>query len=580
MDFKKKIERSILEIVEENFPRVSFKEIKVEHPRIPEHGDYSTSIALEIGKKLKKNPKEIAEFLMSSLEAKKLKLFEKIEVAEPGFLNFWLKKEVLVKTLLKIIKEKDKFGSGKTRKTILIDYSSPNIAKPFGIGHLRSTIIGQAIYNIYKFLGWKCIGDNHLGDWGTQFGKLIFQLKKEKLEGKSEKEKNKILKKLSVEELEKLYVKFHQQAQQNPGMEEEARRWFKKLEEGDREARKIWKILRDLSLKEFQRIYKLLNVKIDYMLGESFYEGMLESVIKEAIRKKVAVKSEGALIIKFPKDILPPAILLKSDGATTYFTRDLATVKYRLKRWKPDLIVYEVGKEQTLHFKQLFWAVELLGWAKRERFYHLSHGLVRFKEGKLSTRKGRTVHLEDVLKEAIEKAKKIVEKSETSRNLSEKEKERIAKVVGIGAVKYNDLSQHPSRDIIFSWQKILNLQGNSAPYLQYTFCRCQSVLKKTKFKGFREIRVQDFNKEEEEILRTIYKFPEVVREAAQTFSPNLICNFAFDLSQKYNLFYKLHPIIKADDFELRNFRLAITKAVAQLLKSCLSLLGISLPEKM
>ncbi len=550
---------------------ITGKEARIEHPADAGHGDYSTNIAMEA----KLDAKEIARKIEDN------PMFEKVEVAGPGFINFFLTKEFLLDTITQILRQKEKYGGAEQGKTLVIDYSAPNIAKPFGIGHLRSTIIGQALYNIYEFLGWQCIGDNHLGDWGTQFGELIYQLKKDKLKDKAGKEKNKILEDLTIEELEKLYVKFHEEAEKTPKMGEEARSWFKKLEKGDKEAKEIWQACVDLSLKEFDRIYKLLAIKIDCALGESFYQGMLKKVIDEAIKKKIATKSQGALIIKYPQEKLPPAMILKSDGATTYLTRDLATIKYRLKKWKPDLILYEVGAEQYLHFKQLFWAVELLRWAKREKFFHVAHGLIRFKEGKLSTRKGRTIHLEEVLKEAIKRARKIIEQSETGRGLSKEEKEKVGEAVGIGAVKYNDLSQHYSGDIIFDWDKILNLKGNSGPYLQYTFARCQSVLRKAEYKVKDEkIKSIDLNKEEEDILRIIYEFPEVIEEAAKNFSPNLICNFIFGLAQRYNLFYTLHPIIKAETPELKVFRLALTAAIAQVLKNALSLLGISAPEKM
>jgi len=534
-------------------------------------------VAMVIAKKVKKNPLEIARVLVNKLISLKVYkfYFERVEVAAPGFINFFLKKSVLINELKRILRERDKYGSSKIGKgkTVVIDYSSPNIAKPFGIGHLRSTIIGQAIYNIYRFLSWKCIGDNHLGDWGTQFGKLIVAIKKwgdeKNLEG------------LSINDLEKLYVKFHQEAESNLRLEKEGRVWFKRLEEGNKEARRIWQACVNISLKEFERIYQLLGVRFDYALGESFYDGMLKEIVKEIKEKKVVIESQGALIIQYPNNELPPAMILKSDGATTYLTRDLATIKYRLKRWRPDLIIYEVGADQTLHFKQLFRAVELLGWAKREKFFHVAHGLIRLKGGKFSTRKGLTIHLEDVLKEAIERAEEIIEQSETRRYLSEKERKEIAKIVGIGAVKYNDLSQHYSQDIVFEWDKILKLKGNSAPYLQYTYTRCQSVFRKAKLKLVpREIKITDFKLEEENILRTIYKFPEVVQEAAEEFSPNLICNFAFNLAQKYNLFYDTYPIIKAETQELKIFRLALTAAVSQILKNSLLLLGIAVPEKM
>ena len=564
------------EIMEIRKVKVVASDLVLEFPEDERFGDYSANFAMRRWQDFGfKNPREFANFLAKKLQKDKdlAKIVSKIEVAGPGFINFFLKKEFFIEELKRILKEKNKYGSiiiGKG-KTVVIDYSSPNIAKPFGIGHLRSTIIGQALYNIYKFLGFKCIGDNHFGDWGTQFGKLICAVKKwgEKKIGD-----------YSIEDLEELYIKFHKEIEENPRIEEEGREWFKKLEEGDKEAKKIWRAFVKISLKEFTKIYKLLGIKIDYALGESFYEEMLKDIIKEAREKKIAIESQGALIIKYPHNELPPAMILKSDGATTYLTRDLATVKYRLKKWKPDLIIYEIGVDQELHLKQLFRAVELLGWDKT-KFFHVAHGLYRKTTGKFSTRRGETIHLEEVLKEAILRAREIVQNSETGRGLSEEEKEKVAKMVGIGAVKYNDLSQHYSKDIVFDWEKILNLKGNSAPYLQYTFVRCQSVLRKVKFKTLpKKIEAIDFNLEEEDILREIYKFPEIVQEAAEKFSPNLICNFIFDLAQKYNFFYDLHPILKAKTEELKIFRLALTMAVAQVLKNSLNLLGISAPEKM
>lgn len=569
---KEKIKRMLKDSVKKIFPGLEIPEFQIEYPEKKELGDYSTNLAFQIAKIVKKSPLEIATQISDSI--KRDKTFEKIEVKNPGFINFFLSIDFLFEEVKKILKDKENYGKSRIGegKTVIIDYSSPNIAKPFGIGHLRSTIIGQALYEIYKFLGYKTIGDNHLGDWGTQFGKLIFAIKKW---GKKK------IKEYSVLELEALYVKFHKELEKNPQLEQEGREWFKKLEEGTREARKIWKTLIKISLKEFKKIYKLLDVKFDLMLGESFYEPMLKEILKELKEKKIAKESQGALIVEFPNNQLPPIIAQKSDGTTTYFTRDLATIKYRLKKWNPDLIIYEVGADQKLYFQQLFKTVEILNWTKKTRFVHVAHGLYRTKTGKFSTRRGETVHLEEVLKEAIEKAREIIEKSENCRGLTEKEKEKISKIVGIGAVKYNDLSQHPSKDIIFDWGKILNLKGNSAPYLQYTFVRCHSILQKSKIE-FKTLKLipEKLNSEEINILREIRKFPEIVQEAGEKFSPNLICNFVFDLAKSYNNFYNLYPILKERDKSVKNFRLALTKCVAQVIKNSLSLLGIKVPKKM
>jgi len=552
---------------------LSDKKAIVEVPDNFSYGDFSTNLAI----KEKLNPKEIAEKLKAS------PLFEKVEVVN-GFINFFLKPEYFLENLKQILKQKEKYGQSKLGKdkTIVIDYSAPNIAKPFGIGHLRSTIIGQAIYNLYKFLGYKCIGDNHLGDWGTQFGKLIFQI-----ELKVQNEKLKVGD-LTISDLEKLYVEFHKEAEQNPALNDEARAWFKKLEEGDKEARKIWQVCVDISIKEFNRIYDLLGVKIDNVLAESFYLDKMPEVFEEMKQKGLTRQSEGAWVMEFPNNelpelssALPSLVLIKSDGATTYFLRDLATIKYRLKKWKPNIIAYEVGVDQSLYLKQVFKTIEMLGWARNVQFEHIVHGLMRSKAGKFSTRRGDTIHLEDVLQEAIDKAKEIIEKSETDKGLSQNEKLVLAKQIGIGAVKYNDLSQHHSRDIIFDWDKILNLKGNSGPYLQYVYARCQSVLEKSGEKP--KLPKIDFNKLQETekmLLKKLLHFSEVVEQSANSFSPNFICNYIFNLAQDFNLFYNELSILKADAKEQKEFRLALTFAVGQVVKNGLTILGIETPNRM
>lgn len=558
--------------------KISPKKLVLEHPTNSEHGDYSTNIAMQVKKKDFPAPFDLAAKIVNTWRSLGLpEYLAKIEVAKPGFINLWLHQDFFISQVYEVLKKKDKFGSlqvGKG-KTVVIDYSSPNIARPFGIGHFRSTVIGQAIANIYKFLGWQVVSINHLGDWGTQFGKLIYQIELKIKNGKFK------IKELTIKDLEKLYVDFHKKAAKNPKLDDEARTWFKKLEEGDSQAKMIWRACVDVSLKEFNRIYKMLGVKFDYILGESFYQNKMAAVIEKAKRKKVAEMSDGALVIKFPELNIPPAILVKNDGATTYEARDLAAIAYRHKRWKPDLFVYEVGAEQKLHFQQTFSAAVKLGYGKPEQFVHLGHGLIRLlKGGKLSTRTGKTIWLEEILNEAIKRAQKLGCKNQ-----------KTAQMVGIGAVKYFDLMHHLTTDIIFDWEKIFVLEGNSGPYLQYTYARCQSVLRKASQRNTSEekhlgwwrgnnLDSSEMNVEEIALLRTIYKFPEVVQEAGEKFSPNLICNFLFDLAQKYNLFYNRLPILKADNENLRNFRLALTIAVGQILKNGLNLLGIETPERM
>ncbi len=556
--------------------QINPNDLEIEHPLDLNHGDFATNIALRVKRKELPIPFDLASKIVATWRSSGLPDYiAKIEVVKPGFINIWLENSFLVSQIEEVIKGKDKYGSsdfGKN-KTVVIDYSSVNIAKPFGIGHLRSTIIGQAIYNLYKFLGYKVVGVNHLGDWGTQFGKLIVAIKRWNKGN---------IKDLTFEKLEKLYVKFHSQAEKRPQLEEEARAWFKKLEDKDPEARKIWKACVDISLKEFERIYELLGVKIDHNIGESFYEGKMEDVIILAKRKKIAVKSQGALVVKFPELDMLPAILLKSDGATTYETRDLACIAYRKKRWSPDLFIYEVGSDQKLHFQQTFAAAVKLGYGRPEQFIHVSHGLIRLEGERMSTRKGKTIHLERVLQEAVKRAQKIITSSENKEKLPKTQQKKIAKMVGVGAVKYLDLMHHHTSDIVFDWKKMFVLEGNSAPYLQYTYARCQSVMAKAE----KEISFPEdtshlkLKKEEENLLRALYKFPEVVQEAGEKFSPNLVCSFLFDLAQKYNLFYNKHSILGADNPYTIEFRLALTTAVSQIIKNGLTLLSIDTPERM
>jgi arginyl-tRNA synthetase len=528
------------------------EEINLEIPENKSFGDYSSNIAL----KMEKNPRQEAEKIIAKLKKDKevMKLVEKIELAGPGFINFWIKKEKLVEELKKINQKKEDYGSSDEGKgkTMVIDYSSPNIAKRFGIGHLRSTVIGQALYNLYKTQGYKVIGDNHLGDWGTQFGVLLYQITSKGLNPD----------KLTIEELEKLYVDFHQEEKKDPSLHKKAKEWFKRLEEGNKEAREIWKKLVDISLTEFDRIYQMLGIKLDYAYGESFYEEYMPQVIRELREKKISKKSEGAEIIEF-KD-MPPAMIIKSDGTTTYFTRDLATIKFRIGSWNPDLFIYEVGNDQTLHFRQVFAAAKLLSWSEGKRFVHVNHGLIRFEHGKMSTRRGQTVKLEEILNEAIERAKKLGS-----------ENEETAKKVGIGAVVYFDLSHHPTTDIIFNWERMFVLEGNSGPYLQYTIARTNSVLEKVKEKE--NNKTNQLNSEEESVLRTLIHYPEVIKQAAENFSPNLLANYLFDLAQKYNNFYNNHRILESDNVE---FRINLTSATGQILKNGLKILNIPAPEKM
>lgn len=534
--------------------------LKLEPTENSAFGDYSSNSALN-----QKNPREYAEKLMEKFKSdeKLLELVEKVEMAGPGFINFWLKKDVLVDNLIQIGKQKEKYGYsdiGKGKR-VVIDYSSPNIAKPFGVGHLRSTIIGAALYNLYKELGYEVVGDNHLGDWGTQFGKLLYMIEREKVAD------------FNIEKLEALYVEFHKLAEEDDSLEEKAREWFKKLEEGDIEAKKIWKKCVDVSMEEFKRIYNLLGVKIDFAFGESYYETEMREMMRDStIRKHLSTGEDGAKIIDLTKfGIKTPLMFLKSDGATTYATRDLATIKFRVRKWDPNIIIYEVGAEQTLHFQQVFAAARLLGLIGKDiTLVHTAHGLYLAPDGKkFSTRKGKTIKLEEVLDEAIDRAKKLGESRSDYA-------EATARQVGIGAIKYYDLMHSVASNVVFDWEKMMNLEGNSGPYLQYTVARTNSVLAKAEVKS-EKVEVGSLNGEEILILRALIKFNGVLIESAAKYSPNLLCNYLYDVASKFNGYYNSNRIIGSEN---EDFRLSLTFGVRTVLKNGLKLLGIEAPERM
>ncbi len=552
-------------------------DFEVEIPQEESYGDYATNVALVLAKNFKKSPLKVAEKIRLKitrlLARKQRNLFEKIEIAEPGFINFFLKPEFLQGKLKKILKQSKKFGqqTKKKKKTIIIDYSSPNLAKPMHVGHLRSTIIGQAFYNIYEFLGYKVVGDNHLGDWGKQFGLMIVACKQKKL-------KISDIKKLSLRQMMDIYVEFNKRMEKNEELGEQAREEFKKLEQGDRENNRIWKAFKEKSLKEFNKIYNLLGVKFDLILGESFYKGSCQEVIKQAIDKKVALQNpDNSIIINLDKFNLPPYLIQKSDGATLYGTRDLATVKYRVKKYNPQKILYVVGNEQSLHFEQLFHAAELLKYIAKDKLHHLKFGLVLDENRKkLASRTGRFIGAQQLIDKIIKLAQQVIEKKNPK--LPKKEKQNAAKIIGIGALKYNDLSQNRKTDIVFDWEKMLSFKGNSGPYLQYSYVRLKSILKKAK-----PVRKFDpgFLKEKEElkILKELTRFPEAVQEAGEKFQINLLTNYLYNLAGLINNFYEQFPVLQAEK-EVKLARLALIKAAVIVLNKGLNLLGMETLERM
>ncbi|MFH1533533.1 MAG: arginine--tRNA ligase [Nitrospirota bacterium] len=547
------------------------KEVKIEYPASEDHGDYASNIALQITKDLGKPPQEIAQKIIDNIE--KNELVEKVEIAGPGFINFYISEKTLNSELEKILKEKDKYGSGKeNKKNIVIDYSQPNIAKPLGVHHLLSTIIGQSLYNIYKFLGYNCIGINYIGDWGTQFGKLTYAYKNWGDKSKIEKE--------PIAELLNLYVRFHDEAEKDPELEQKARDEFKKLEDGDEENTKLWEWFCKVSLEEVQRTYDFLGgIHFDHIQGESFFNDKMEVILEKGKREKVFEKGEqGALIVKFENDKYPPYLVQKSDGATLYSTRDLAAINYREQTWHPEKILYVVDVAQSLHFQQLYETAEKLKLTDAE-LTHVVFGRMQFKDEKMSTRKGNIVLLDEVLKESVEKAEKIVEGK--NRDLSDKEKKEIAHKIGIGAAKYVVLSQNRTTNITFDWDKMLSLEGNSAPYLQYTYARAKSILRKSE-----TIENQEEQQTTDEITaktlslqRHLAKFKEYILYTAQEYKPNILANYLYELAQKFNSFYNSVPVLRASEKE-REERLKIVEATSQVLKNGLTLLGVELTEEM
>ncbi len=451
-----------------------------------------------------------------------------------------------------------------------MDFSSPNIAKPMSVGHLRSTTIGDSLSRIYRFIGYNVITDNHLGDWGTQFGKIIVAYKKW---GHPER-----LEKSPIEELFRLYVKFHEETDIDKTLEDQARLAFKKLEDGDKEYLGLWKRFTELSIREFAKTYKMLGVKFDIVQGESFYDKMAKEVIEQALRKKVAKWSQHALIIDMENQT--PLLIRKSDEATLYSTRDLATINYRVKKFAPERILYVIGSEQKSYLEQVFMAAQKLGYIKPEqksRLLHVAFGMISLPEGKMSTRRGRIVMLDHVIKEVIDLAEKTI----LIKNPELKNRKNIAKDVGIGALKYADLSRDRIKDVKFDWDEILSFEGDTGPYIQYTHARACSIIRKSKLKSIPKKFDTSLLKDAKEkaIIRKLVEFPETINRAAGDCKPHYIANYVYSLATLFNEFYQSIPVLKAKK-GVREARLDLVFAVKTVLKNGLSLLGIEAPEEM
>lgn len=542
-------------------------------------GDYYTNIAFILSKLVKENPMKIGEELkeiISETDQRGERLFFKIDVIEPGYINFWIEPHYFEEMTALLLKNKSPFKNKK--ETIVIDYSAPNVAKPMGVGHLRSTILGQALANLHRFLGYKVIGDNHVGDWGTQFGALLYAYKQSP---ESSKFNVRSSKQNIVEFLFELYKDFFKKAEQDLALWDGAKEETKKLQGGDKENQKLWEWFVEESMKEFSKVYKALGVKFDVTLGESFYQPMLQGIVEEAIKKGVARKDGEAIKIFFDGN-LQPIVIQKADGSYLYTTTDLAAIKYRVKKWSPVKILYVVSNEQTLHFEQLFESASLAGLIEKHKLAHIKFGLVLGEKGtKMSTRKGEIIPLKELIEKAVSLAREIVEKENAE--LLIEEKDAVAHVVGIGAVKWNDLAQHRQKDIVFDWEKMLSIKGFSAPYVQYTYARLMSILRKAKPATNTRMNTKDTNiliqPEEQLILRHFLHYFEVIEDAANLYEPHRLAEYLYKLADLTNNFYEKLPVLKAEK-ELRDGRLLLISVVANTLKQGMSIFGIDVPERM
>ncbi len=564
MDFKKEIIKILSEII-----NCSEEKILLEIPPESVEADFACP-CFRVAKILKKAPNLIAQDIKEKIDGLKIDFIDAIKV-DGGYLNFILHKEIYAQEIiLNLLNDREDFfkfdiGQGKN---IVLDYSSPNIAKPFHVGHLRSTVIGNALYNIFSCLGYNCVSINHLGDWGTQFGKLIVSYKK--WGNKKSVEEN------GINELMRLYVKFHEEAKENSELDDLAREWFVKMQNGDEEALYLWKWFNDLSLVEFKKIYERLGVKFDYYMGESFYNDKMQAVVDELKEKKLLVESEGAMIVDLEKYKMPPCLILRSDGGTLYPTRDIAAAIYRKKNFDFEKCIYVTAFDQKLHFEQWFKVIDLMGYDWAKNLVHVEFGLVSLDSGKLSTRSGHVILMEDLLNEAVEKTKKIIDE----KNPDLENKNDVAEIVGIGAIIFNDLYNSRIKDVVFSWEKILNFEGETGPYVQYTYVRTCSLLKKA---GDFDKKNLDYKVLTDEfsfkLVKLIGLFREKILDAAEKFEPYIISRHIMNIAQAFNKFYNNNLILDEAE-EIKNARLNLCLCVNLALKFGLKILGIKVSDVM
>lgn len=511
-------------------------------------------------------PPAIAQKLLPRVES--LPFVDKVEVVG-GYLNVFFDRNTVAQMALASTND-DKVGSSDegAGKTICIDYSSVNIAKPFHIGHLSTTVIGGALYRIFEHLGYNVVGINHLGDWGTQFGKLIVATNKwSSLEEVAQNDEY---------FLNKLYVRYHQEAEEHPEMDDEARAWFKRIEDGDKEATAYFDVFKQVTMKAVGKIYDRLKIKFDSYAGESFYNDKMQPCLDILKDKDLLVESDGARVVNLDEYGMPPCLLVKADGATLYATRDIAAAYYRKKTYDFYKCLYVVAYQQNLHFKQLFQVLKLMDFAGADDMEHVAFGMVSMEDGSMSTRKGHVVWLQEVLDKAVEKARAIIEE----KNPDTKNKDEIAESVGVGAVVFSALWNNRIKDIVFSYDKVLNFDGETAPYVQYTYARCASALRKGGDIDFDNMDLAAITTDEGyDVIKSVITFGDSVRLAAKLREPCYVTRHVVDLAEKFNRFYIDHRIL-VDDAPTRNARLALTKAVGNIIRCGLGLLGISAPSEM
>ena len=564
----------IAEILLKEIDGLTFEEIleMVEVPTDNKMGDYALP-CFKLAKAMRKAPPLIAKEMAEKIQGNAL--FDNVENVN-AYVNIFIARESFIKdTVSEVVSRGQDFGRSDIGqgKKVIVEFSSPNIAKPFHIGHIRSTVIGNSIYKLYDFLGYDTVRINHLGDYGTQFGKMIVAYRKW---GNKEDVINDPIKTLLA-----YYVKFHDEAENDPTLEDDARNIFTKLEQGEPEEVELWQWFRDESLKEFGRVYKMLGIDFDSYAGESFYSDKMDRILEMMAGKGLLQESKGAQIVDLSEQGMPTALITKQDGSTLYITRDIAAAVYRKEHYDFYKNLYIVASQQNLHFQQWIKIIELMGFDWAKDCVHIPFGLVSLEDGTMSSRQGRVVFLEDVLNKAVEKTREIiVEKGVNTDNIDE-----TANIVGIGAVIFQELANNRIKDYVFSWDKVLNFDGETGPYVQYTHARIASVIRNADIKDIESIEMNDVRvsylkgDSAYELAKMLYKFPDIISDAADKYEPSVLTRHIVDIAQAFNRFYHDEHIL-VDNEDEKMAKLALTYSTKLVLKNGLGLLGVSAPEKM